>query len=80
MGSATSDVSSAACRMTVAESAAELRRQQDVVLTASRPVGTSATDLPCRGEFPKGGPMRIVGHDRRLANPVDIHAVVARTT
>jgi len=66
--------------MIVAECAAELLRQQRVVLTGSQPVGASATDPPCRGEFPMGGPMRIVGHDRRLATSVDIHAVVARAT
>jgi len=42
-------------------------------------VGTSAADLPCRAVFRMNGPMRIVGHDRRLATPVDIHAVVAQT-
>jgi beta-xylosidase len=38
-------------------------------------VGTSASDLPCRGAFRLTGPLRTVGHDRRLVTPVDISAV-----
>jgi len=41
-------------------------------------VGTSAADLPCRGGFRLTGPLRTVGHDRALATPVDVRAVVAR--
>jgi len=37
-------------------------------------VGTSASDLPCRGAFRLTGPLRTVGHDRRLVTPVDISA------
>jgi len=40
-------------------------------------VGTSASDLPCRGAFRLVGPLRTVGHDRRLVTPVDISAVSA---
>ncbi len=40
-------------------------------------VGTSAADLPCRGAFRLDGPLRTVGHDRRLVTPVDVHAAVA---
>jgi beta-glucosidase-like glycosyl hydrolase len=35
-------------------------------------VGTSAADLPCRATFRLTGPVRIVGHDRRLTTPVDV--------
>ena len=35
-------------------------------------VGTSATDLPCRASFRITGPVRVVGHDRRLVTPVDV--------
>lgn len=38
-------------------------------------VGTSASDLPCRGAFRLTGPLRTVGHDRRLVTPVDVSAV-----
>ena len=38
-------------------------------------VGTSASDLPCRGAFRLTGPLRAVGHDRRLVTPVDVSAV-----
>ncbi len=34
-------------------------------------VGASATDLPCRGRVRLTGPVRVVGHDRRLDTPVD---------
>ena len=39
-------------------------------------VGTSASDLPCRGAFRLTGPLRTVGHDRRLVTPVDISVAV----
>jgi beta-glucosidase-like glycosyl hydrolase len=35
-------------------------------------VGTSADDLPCRATIRMTGPVRIVGHDRRLVTPVDV--------
>jgi beta-glucosidase len=35
-------------------------------------VGTSAADLPCRGTVRLTGPLRVVGHDRRLVTPVDL--------
>ncbi|HET6753869.1 MAG TPA: fibronectin type III-like domain-contianing protein, partial [Jiangellaceae bacterium] len=35
-------------------------------------VGTSAADLPCNGTVRLTGPLRVVGHDRRLVTPVDI--------
>jgi hypothetical protein len=35
-------------------------------------VGTSAADLPCRGRVRLTGPLRVVGHDRRLVTPVDL--------
>jgi beta-glucosidase-like glycosyl hydrolase len=35
-------------------------------------VGTSAADLPCRGSVRLTGPVRVVGHDRRLVTPVDV--------
>jgi hypothetical protein len=35
-------------------------------------VGTSAADLPCRGTVRLTGPLRVVGHDRRLTTPVDV--------
>ncbi|MDT5031405.1 MAG: beta-xylosidase, partial [Actinoplanes sp.] len=34
-------------------------------------VGTSAGDLPCRGAVTLTGPVRRVGHDRRLVTPVE---------
>jgi beta-glucosidase len=34
-------------------------------------VGTSAADLPCRGTVRLTGPVRVVGHDRRLVTPAD---------
>jgi beta-glucosidase len=39
-------------------------------------VGTSATDLPCRGTVRLTGPLRVVGHDRRLTTPVDVAPVI----
>lgn len=38
-------------------------------------VGTSASDLPCRGAFRLTGPLRAVKHHRRLVTPVDVSAV-----
>lgn len=35
-------------------------------------VGTSAADLPCRGRVRLTGPLRHVGHDRRLVTPVEV--------
>jgi beta-glucosidase-like glycosyl hydrolase len=35
-------------------------------------VGTSATDLPCHAAVRLTGPMRVVGHDRRLVTPVEV--------
>jgi beta-glucosidase len=35
-------------------------------------VGTSAVSLPCRGRVRLTGPVRVVGHDRRLVTPVSI--------
>ncbi|TDD34523.1 glycosyl hydrolase [Nonomuraea terrae] len=35
-------------------------------------VGTSAADLPCRGVVRLTGPLRHVGHERRLVTPVEI--------
>ena len=37
-------------------------------------VGTSAGDLPLRGSVSLTGPLRVVGHDRRLVTPVEIDA------
>ncbi|MFC6082138.1 glycoside hydrolase family 3 N-terminal domain-containing protein [Sphaerisporangium aureirubrum] len=37
-------------------------------------VGTSATDLPCRGTVRLTGPLREAGHDRRLSTPVEVSA------
>jgi hypothetical protein len=36
--------------------------------------GTSAADLPCRGVVRLTGPLRQVGHDRRLSTPVEVGA------
>jgi beta-glucosidase len=38
-------------------------------------VGTSAMHLPCRARIRLTGPMRVVGHDRRLVTPVNIRPV-----
>jgi beta-glucosidase len=38
-------------------------------------VGTSAADLPCRGTVRLTGPVRTVGHDRRLDTPVTLDPV-----
>ncbi|GII55885.1 glycosyl hydrolase [Planotetraspora thailandica] len=35
-------------------------------------VGTSSADLPCRGAVRLTGPLREVGHDRRLVTPVEV--------
>lgn len=40
-------------------------------------IGTSATDLPCRGRVRFTGPVRVVGHDRRLVTPVDVRPAAA---
>ena len=37
--------------------------------------GTSAADLPCRAEVRLSGPVRVVGHDRRLDTPADVDPV-----
>ena len=39
-------------------------------------VGTSAADLPCRGSVRLTGPVRAVGHDRRLVTPVHLDTAV----
>jgi beta-glucosidase len=38
-------------------------------------VGTSASDLPCRGRVRLTGPPRVVGHDRQLLTPVELGPV-----
>jgi hypothetical protein len=35
-------------------------------------VGTSAVDLPCHGRVRLTGPLREMGHDRRLVTPVEL--------
>jgi beta-glucosidase len=35
-------------------------------------VGTSAADLPLRGSVRLTGPVRVVGHERRLVTPVNV--------
>jgi len=35
-------------------------------------VGRSAADLPCHGRVRLTGPLRLVGHDRRLVTPVEV--------
>jgi beta-glucosidase len=35
-------------------------------------LGTSAEDLPCQAVVRLTGPVRVVGHDRRLVTPVDV--------
>ncbi|HVN12599.1 MAG TPA: glycoside hydrolase family 3 N-terminal domain-containing protein [Kineosporiaceae bacterium] len=35
-------------------------------------VGSSSTDLPCRGRVRLVGPLRRVGHDRQLVTPVEV--------
>ncbi|GGO02291.1 beta-xylosidase/alpha-l-arabinosidase [Microbispora bryophytorum] len=37
-------------------------------------VGTSASDLPCQGRVRLTGPLRHVGHDRRLVTPVEVRS------
>ena len=37
-------------------------------------IGTSAADLPCRGQVRLTGPVRIIGHERHLVTPVDVRA------
>jgi beta-glucosidase-like glycosyl hydrolase len=43
-------------------------------------VGTSAADLPCRGAVRLTGPVRVVGHDRRLVTPVDVSPAPSRAS
>jgi hypothetical protein len=43
-------------------------------------VGTSSADLPARGTVRLTGPLRVVGHDRRLVTPVDIGPVPGHTS
>jgi len=38
-------------------------------------VGTSATHLPHRAQLRLTGPVRVVGHDRRMVTPVSIRSV-----
>jgi beta-xylosidase len=38
-------------------------------------VGSSVQDLPCRGRVRLVGPVRTVGHDRRLLTPVEVEPV-----
>ena len=38
-------------------------------------VGTSASDLPCRGRVRLTGTLRVVGHDRQLITPVELSPV-----
>jgi hypothetical protein len=40
-------------------------------------VGTSAADLPLHGSVSLTGPLRVVGHDRRLVTDVEVSAVDA---
>jgi beta-xylosidase len=42
-------------------------------------VGTSSVDLPNRGEVRLTGPLRVVGHDRRLVTPVDLSPTPGHT-
>jgi beta-xylosidase len=42
-------------------------------------VGTSSADLPVRGMVRLTGPLRVVGHDRRLVTPVDIGPAAGHT-
>jgi beta-glucosidase-like glycosyl hydrolase len=42
-------------------------------------VGTSAGDLPLRGEVRLTGPLRVVGSDRRLVTPVEVAATAPST-
>ena len=65
---------------TAADGAAELVRQQRIVMESSR-LGvpailheeclTGSRDLPCRGRVRLTGAVRVVGHDRRLVTPTD---------
>jgi beta-xylosidase len=43
-------------------------------------VGTSASDLPCRGTVRLSGSVRTVGPDRHLVSPVDVSAVPRSTS
>jgi beta-glucosidase len=40
-------------------------------------VGRSASDLPCSGRVRLTGPLRVVGSDRRLSTPFDVHPLSA---
>jgi hypothetical protein len=42
-------------------------------------VGTSAADLPGRGRVRLTGPLRVVGHDRRLVTSVDLSPAPGHT-
>jgi Fibronectin type III-like domain len=42
-------------------------------------VGTSAADLPCRATVRLTGPVREVGHDRRLVTPVELSPAPSST-
>jgi hypothetical protein len=41
-------------------------------------VGTSAADLPCRAVVRLTGPVRTIGHDRRMDTPVTLSSDGAR--
>ncbi len=43
-------------------------------------VGTSAADLPCSGAIVLTGPLRVVGHERRLVTPVDVRPAPGSTS
>jgi beta-glucosidase len=40
-------------------------------------IGTSADDLPCQDRVRFTGPVRVVGHDRRLVTPVEVRPSLA---
>jgi beta-glucosidase len=40
-------------------------------------VGNSAAKLPCRATVTFTGPLRIVGHDRRLTTPVEVRTLAS---
>jgi beta-glucosidase-like glycosyl hydrolase len=42
-------------------------------------VGNSAADLPCRATVRLTGPLRVVGHERRLTTPVEVRALASST-
>jgi hypothetical protein len=41
-------------------------------------IGTSAANLPCRGQVRLTGPVRVVGPERRLVTPVDVRAAATQ--